>query len=81
MVQHLRTVIPRKRDDAGLAHARVRGKSNPSAAKLGAQQRAAVVARRLAIADQQHQVETLDKDALDQLYTHFKARVIRFTKS
>ena len=35
----------------------------------------------IAIADQQHQVETLDKDALDQLYTHFKARVIRFTKS
>ena len=35
----------------------------------------------IAIADQQHQVETLDKDSLDQLYSHFRARASRFTKS
>ena len=34
----------------------------------------------VAIADDVCQVETLDGDALDQLYTHFKARLSRFTK-
>lgn len=35
----------------------------------------------IAIADDTVQVETLDEDALNQLYTHFKARMTRFTKS
>ena len=35
----------------------------------------------IAIADDEVQVETLDKDALDQLYIHFRARLSRFTQS
>lgn len=35
----------------------------------------------IAVADDTVQVETLDKDALDQLFVHFKARMSRFTKS
>lgn len=34
----------------------------------------------IAIADDTVQVETLDEDALNQLYTHFRARLSRFTK-
>lgn len=34
----------------------------------------------IAVADDVCQVETLDEDALNQLYTHFKARLVRFTK-
>ena len=34
----------------------------------------------VAIADDICQVETLDEDALAQLYTHFRARLSRFTK-
>ena len=35
----------------------------------------------IAVADDEVQVETLDKDALDQLFIHFKARMSRFTKA
>ncbi len=35
----------------------------------------------IAVADDTVQVETLDKDALDQLYIHFRARLSRFTKA
>ena len=34
----------------------------------------------IAVADDVCQVETLDADALDQLYVHFKARLTRFTR-
>lgn len=35
----------------------------------------------IAVADDAYQIEELDKDALDQLYIHFKARLTRFTQS
>lgn len=35
----------------------------------------------IAIADATCQVKTLEADELDQLYSHFKARLIRFTRS
>jgi hypothetical protein len=34
----------------------------------------------IAVADDSCQIEELDKDALDQLYIHFKARLTRFTQ-
>ena len=34
----------------------------------------------IAVADDVCQVETLDADALEQLYVHFKARLTRFTQ-
>ena len=48
-------------------------------ANLGVKIRKAKIV--VAIADDVCQVETLDEDALEQLYTHFKARMTRFTKS
>jgi hypothetical protein len=47
-------------------------------ANLGVKIRTAKIV--VAIADDVCQVETLDGDALDQLYTHFKARMTRFTR-
>lgn len=72
---------PKKKDrlyDYSLQCAAYVNAANYVYANLGIKIRQAKIV--VAIADDICQVETLDEDALAQLYTHFRARLSRFTK-
>ena len=74
--------LPKKKDrlyDYSLQCAAYVNAANYVYANLGIKIRQAKIV--VAIADDICQVETLDEDALAQLYTHFRARLSRFTKS
>lgn len=73
--------LPKKKDrlyDYSLQCAAYVNAANYVYANLGIKIRQAKIV--VAIADDICQVETLDEDALAQLYTHFRARLSRFTK-